>query len=166
MVFVHVNIWFQKSKLAPNINNGVIAKIVKKKFLDVKDPKIQIKKKRLEEKKKSVTVKDLLNELRHDLDVSIPPELADLNLTKAATGMFYYVFHVTAIFNSNLADDSDTDRKENKKPMSLDNVTDAIESVIKGCKVLSEKKVDDENGRETKTTETVNNSIKPGTNIF
>lgn len=158
-----MNILLQKSKLVPNINNGAIAKIVKKKFIDIKDPKIQIKKKRLEEKRKSVTVKELLNELRQDLDVSAPPELLDLNLTKSATGNFEMIRDDLMGFNKTFPDDSDTDRKENKKPMCLDNVTDVIESVIKGCKVLSEKKVDGENGRETKPSETVNNSIKPGT---
>lgn len=52
--------------------------------------------------------------------------------------------------------------------MSLDNVNDSIESVIKCSKVLSEKVVDDKNAVEPIINETVNNNnnnnIKPRNN--
>lgn len=61
---------FQKQKLQ---QNGV-PKLVKKKLL-TPDKIKQLKSKKLDERRKSTTVNDLLREKREELNMSIPPDL-------------------------------------------------------------------------------------------
>jgi hypothetical protein len=77
---------------------------LKKKLLG--QNKIYIKKRRLLDPQKK-TVKELLREKREDLNMSIPEELAVPNIEE--------------------------EQKDNKKTMSISNVTDVIESVVKAA---------------------------------
>ncbi|KAJ8971042.1 hypothetical protein NQ317_002308 [Molorchus minor] len=98
--------YFQKPKLqTPKIS---MQQAIKKKLFS--QNKIQVKKRRPIDPLKK-TVKDLLREKREDLNMSIP---MDLNHSKE--------------LEDNVEKDS---LKENKKPMSIISVTDAIESVVK-----------------------------------
>lgn len=70
--------------------------------------KIQVKKFQSLEQQHKKTVKDLLRAKREDLDMSVPEELKTVedNIEKESS-------------------------KENKRPMNISSVTDAIESVVK-----------------------------------
>ncbi|XP_023310453.1 yemanuclein [Anoplophora glabripennis] len=94
----------KKPKLQSSKNT--MQQAIKKKLFS--QNKIQVKKRRLIDPLKK-TVKDLLREKREDLNMSLPLELQDEK-------------------EDNVEKDS---LKENKKPMSITSVTDAIESVVK-----------------------------------
>ncbi|XP_050508012.1 uncharacterized protein LOC114340356 isoform X2 [Diabrotica virgifera virgifera] len=87
--------------------------------------KIQVKKRRLIDPLKK-TVKDLLREKREDLNMTVPEELKTVedNIEKESS-------------------------KENKKPMNITSVTDAIESVLKKV-VQEEDQLDNNNINQTK----------------
>ncbi|KAJ8919467.1 hypothetical protein NQ315_016567 [Exocentrus adspersus] len=94
----------KKPKLQSTKNS--MQQAIKKKLFS--QNKIQVKKRRPIDPLKK-TVKELLREKRQDLNMSLPMELQDEN-------------------EDNIGKDS---LKENKKPMSISSVTDAIESVVK-----------------------------------
>jgi ubinuclein len=93
----------EKKRKLQNGGNGV-QQSLKKKLLG--QNKIYIKKRRLLDPQKK-TVKELLREKREDLNMSIPEELAVPNIEE--------------------------EQKDNKKTMSISNVTDVIESVVKAA---------------------------------
>ncbi|CAH1159709.1 unnamed protein product [Phaedon cochleariae] len=104
---------------------------IKKKLFS--SEKIQVKKKNLIDPLKK-TVKDLLREKREDLDMSIPGELKEIE--------------------EHVEKDS---LKENKKPMSITSVTDAIESVVKH--VVEEVNYDKNQNRQNVDVNTTDLSI-------
>lgn len=105
------------------------------------------KKIKLEEKKKvqvNSVVKELLIEEGKDLNISLPSDLLQtsiINISNSYENLCLQSANFCSLF---LIADNENDKKENKKPMSLDNVNNSIESVIKSSKVLPDKKVLDE----------------------
>jgi hypothetical protein len=104
---------------------------LKKKLLG--QNKIYIKKRRLLDPQKK-TVKELLREKREDLNMSIPEELAVPNIEE--------------------------EQKDNKKTMSISNVTDVIESVVKAATEDHPKPT--ELHKNVTTTKVVANSSSDG----